>query len=939
MRLSTRFTTAIIAHVVLTVAVFTALNYRVFEIAGMPGAAERFAALNKGVADELQAATAGLRPDVRALRTAPAVEGIVRAGEHGGVDPTEGVTVESWRTQLTANCVLLLAANERYRRCRLISIAADNHDVGHAMVDVEQANGMRRVLADAAPRPEDDDLIHRTLLLADGEVFVGSIQRERDGAGTIPVVNVATAIGSGEPFGMLVITMDLHDAFARVRAASTPERPFPLAALPAREVFVVDERGDYLLEPDTKIGVTSTRRGRLQDDFPGLSEESLAVDSLGPIVMNDRNGVRVAVGLAAANIAGGRRVSVLQVVPYAAVSAAKDAVIVSTAIAASVAALAAVALAIFLARSISGPLVRMAKAVIAFGHGEPMQLAGLPTAASGEIGVLATAFAGMAAEVSEKTAAMRRNAEILDVIMARMVDAVLLVDGSGSIVFANAAAKDLLGAHADIRWDAWMYQHDVYGADGATPLAPEECPVTRVIHGENVDNFEFAFRVKGEERMVHVVVSGRPIRAAAGAREGAVLVFRDVTAWKETERLLRGAQKMEAVGQLTGGIAHDFNNMLTVITGTIDILIDGVADRPVLSTIAKMISRAAARGADLTKQLLAFARKQPLEPRTTDINALISDTAKLLRPALGEAIEIREALADGAWPAMIDPTQLSTALLNLALNARDAMGRGGTLTLASANVLLDEAYVRTNPDVKPGPYVMVAVTDTGVGIPAALHEKVFEPFFTTKDIGKGTGLGLSMVYGFVKQSGGHIKIDSEEGHGTTFRLYLPRSSGEQELEPAPVVPLQGGDETILVVEDDALVRNTVIGRLKDLGYTTLAAGNAAEALARVDEGAQFDLLFTDVVMPGGMNGRELALEVAKRRPGIRVLFTSGYSENAVVHEGRLDRDVALLAKPYRQAELAQKVREALARELEPMGDHVRIRETQPGWQERVHSAS
>jgi CheY-like chemotaxis protein len=251
------------------------------------------------------------------------------------------------------------------------------------------------------------------------------------------------------------------------------------------------------------------------------------------------------------------------------------------------------------------------------------------------------------------------------------------------------------------------------------------------------------------------------------------------------------------------------------------------------------------------------------------------------------------------------------------------MVRGGTLTLASANVFLDEAYVRINPDVKPGPYVMVAVTDTGVGIPTALHEKVFEPFFTTKDVGKGTGLGLSMVYGFVKQSGGHIKIDSEEGQGTTFRLYLPRSSGEQEVEPAAVVPLPGGDETILVVEDDALVRNTVIGRLKDLGYTTFAAGNAAEALALVDEGAQFDLLFTDVVMPGGMNGRELALEVAKRRPGIRVLFTSGYSESAVVHEGRLDRDVALLAKPYRQADLAQKVREALAREFEPMGEYVR----------------
>jgi signal transduction histidine kinase/ActR/RegA family two-component response regulator len=538
----------------------------------------------------------------------------------------------------------------------------------------------------------------------------------------------------------------------------------------------------------------------------------------------------------------------------------------------------------------------------------------VPTDASGEIGVLAKAFAGMASEVSEKTAAMRRNAEILDVIMARMADAVLLVDESRTIVFANTAAQEKLDASAGLQWDTWMYTRDIYQADGVTPLPLEECPVARTIGGEAVDNFEFAFRVKGETRVVHVIITTRPIKAAAGARQGALLVFRDVTAWKETERLLRDAQKMDAIGHLTGGIAHDFNNMLTVITGTIDILVDGVADRPKLAEIARMIEKAARRGADLTKQLLAFARKQPLQPHPTDINALVLDTAKLLQPALGEAISVEARLTDGAWQAMIDATQLSAALLNLALNARDAMPNGGTLMLSTANVTLDETHARANNEVKPGPYVMVAVSDTGIGIPAALHEKVFEPFFTTKEVGKGTGLGLSMVYGFVKQSGGHINIESEEEVGTTFKLYLPRSVEEAigRAEAPPAISWQGGHETILVVEDDTLVRETVIGRLQSLGYTAIAAKDAAEALALVDSEVAFDLLFTDVVMPGGMNGRELADEVLRRRPRARVLFTSGYSESAIMHQGRIDPDVALLNKPYRKSELARKIREALA---------------------------
>jgi signal transduction histidine kinase len=376
---------------------------------------------------------------------------------------------------------------------------------------------------------------------------------------------------------------------------------------------------------------------------------------------------------------------------------------------------------------------------------------------------------------------------------------------------------------------------------------------------------------------------------------------------------LRQAQKMEAVGQLTGGIAHDLNNILTVITGTIEILAEAVAGQPELVAVAKMIEDAAARGGDLTQRLLAFARKQPLQPCEVDVNALVMEAAKLLRPTLGEHIETHMKLAGDAWPALIDPSQLTNAILNLSLNARDAMPEGGKLIIETSNVVLDDGYVRMNSDVVAGDYVMVAVTDSGHGIPAAILNKVFEPFFTTKDVDKGTGLGLSMVYGFVKQSNGHIKIYSEEGHGTTIRIYLPRAAGVAEPAVAESPPvLEGGRETILVVEDDNLVRTFVVSQIQSLGYLTLAAVNAAEAMAVIDGPQAIDLLFTDMIMPGSMNGRQLAAAALRRRASLRILYTSGYSNEAIIHHGQLDAGVLLLAKPYRKSDLARMIRTALA---------------------------
>ncbi|SEN75270.1 PAS domain S-box protein [Bradyrhizobium sp. OK095] len=397
-------------------------------------------------------------------------------------------------------------------------------------------------------------------------------------------------------------------------------------------------------------------------------------------------------------------------------------------------------------------------------------------------------------------------------------------------------------------------------------------------------------------------------------REGILfnVFYRDLTDKIASEERIRHAEKMEAVGQLTGGVAHDFNNILTVITGTIEILADAVAREPELVAITKMIDEAAGRGAELTQHLLAFARKQPLQPREIDVNSLIIDTAKLLRPTLGEQIQIESVFEDENCVAIVDPNQLTTAILNLALNARDAMPSGGKLIVETGAAYLDEIYAGAN-DVPPGHYVLIAVSDTGTGIPANMLARVFDPFFTSKGPGKGTGLGLSMVYGFIKQSAGHIKIYSEEGHGTTIKMYLPPGKTATAVgEGVTPAPIEGGHETILVVEDDRLVRDYVLAQLHSLGYVTLQAANAAEAVAIVATGKPFDLLFTDVIMPGKMNGRQLADALMKTRPDLRVVYTSGYTENAIIHHGRLDSGVLLLAKPYRKSDLARIIRKALS---------------------------
>ncbi|WP_456621338.1 MULTISPECIES: PAS domain S-box protein [unclassified Bradyrhizobium] len=499
---------------------------------------------------------------------------------------------------------------------------------------------------------------------------------------------------------------------------------------------------------------------------------------------------------------------------------------------------------------------------------------------------------------------LRQETEERQRIFETSQDLILVTDGFGKFIQVSPSVKDILGFSPE----------DLIGHSATEFIHPDDLEKTRsemraARRGQIKRSFEARYyHYDGHEVSLNWMGTwSDPVKRH-------FFIGRDLTDKQAAEAQLRQVQKMDAIGQLTGGVAHDFNNVLTVITGTIGILGDAVADRPELAAITKLIDDAAERGAQLTKHLLAFARKQPLQPREIDVNALVLEAAKLLHPTLGEQITIMPQLTEDAWPTLIDPSQLSTAVLNLALNARDAMPDGGTLVLETRNVFLDDGYASMNADVSPGNYVMIAVSDTGSGIPPELLDRVFDPFFTTKEVGKGTGLGLSMVFGFVKQSGGHIKIYSEEGHGTSVKIYLPRSSGVQETEYEALqnVPITGGDEKILIVEDDALVRQYVMTQIKSLGYTALEAANAAEALVIIDADNGIDLLFTDIIMPGAMNGRQLADEAARRRPDLKTLFTSGYTENAIVHHGRLDSGVLLLAKPYRKSELAKMLRTALA---------------------------
>ena len=510
----------------------------------------------------------------------------------------------------------------------------------------------------------------------------------------------------------------------------------------------------------------------------------------------------------------------------------------------------------------------------------------------------------LASSLEKKVA--ERSAE-LDRVWRNSGDILVVMRPDGEVRAINPAWSDLLGHR---RKEVAGHRLCEFLVDGDPPLF--DAALKQAVSGEEMQGLELSLNHKnGGQRTVSWRFSFESNMVFAYGR--------DVTAEKEqaaalrdAEELIRQTQKMEAIGQLTGGVAHDFNNLLQVVAGNLYLLSKDVGGN---ERAQKRIEHALAgvnRGSKLASQLLAFGRRQPLEPKVVNVGRFVANMGEMLRRTIGEAIEIETIRAGGLWNTFVDPVQIENAILNLAINARDAMDGSGKLTIEVGNASIDDDYARKHVDVAPGQYVMLAVSDTGSGMPADIITKVFEPFFSTKPVGKGTGLGLSMVYGFVKQSGGHVKIYSEIGQGTTVRLYLPRTLEEEDLlAEGDHGPATGGKETILVAEDDEEVRATVVEMLADLGYRILKAKDAASALTVIESGIAIDLLFTDVVMPGPLKSSELARKAKERLPEIAVLFTSGYTENSIVHGGRLDAGVDLLSKPYSRDALARKIRHVL----------------------------
>jgi len=515
-------------------------------------------------------------------------------------------------------------------------------------------------------------------------------------------------------------------------------------------------------------------------------------------------------------------------------------------------------------------------------------------------------------ERKKNDAILARAQKRIDLLLQSTSAGIIGVDSLQKILFANAAACAMCGWEEGDMIGRNLHElvHHHRGNGDEFPL--EECPINKtLVTGEmrQVSGDAF-FRKDGQQFPVDYVVN--PMRDPDGSTLGAVVNFRDTTEELRLQSRLRQTQRLESVGLLTGGIAHDFNNLLTVILGNAEVLSEELSTQPRLANLAELVTSAALRGAKLTQQLLAFSRQQPLEPTVVDVNRLIRDFEHLLRSSLGEHIEMILKLDKSLAPSQIDPTQLESALLNLCLNSGHAMPGGGCLTIETSNAMIGAEYAEVYPELQPGPYVLVAVSDTGCGIAPADLPRVFDPFFTTREKGKGSGLGLSMIYGFIKQSRGHISIYSEVGIGTTVKMYLPRSAvGDvPALEQIAVMP-DGGTETILLVEDDELVRRYAEEQLVRLGYRVLTAENGWDALKLIEAGTRPDLLFTDVVMPGQLNGRELADRARLVLPQLKVLYSSGYTTNAIVHQGRLDPGVHLLVKPYRQRELAIAIRKAL----------------------------
>jgi PAS domain S-box-containing protein len=531
-------------------------------------------------------------------------------------------------------------------------------------------------------------------------------------------------------------------------------------------------------------------------------------------------------------------------------------------------------------------------------------------------------FVGIIHDLTERERvgkALRESAARLKAVVETAVDGVILIDARGRVLMFNPAceklfkfqAHEIIGQNVKMLMPApYRAEHDGYLKNFHETRVPKIIGIGREVTGQRKDGSTFPMDLSVGE----AIQDGESIFVG---------IIHDLTGRKKTEEQLMQAQKMETVGQLSGGIAHDFNNLLTVIVGNSEFLCDELEAQPDLRQLADDICKAGERGSELTQRLLAFSRRQMLSPVEFDCNELLDSMHKLLRRTMPEDVEIKVDFDSDIPLAFADPAQLESAILNLALNAQDAMAAGGRFTIMTASASLDEEYQALHPEVRPGEYVLIAVTDSGEGMPKQVLARVFEPFFTTKEVGKGSGLGLSMVYGFVKQSNGHVSVYSEPGLGTTVRMYLPARPNKIPAQPPRRWTHQsqataGSAGTVLVVEDDPFVRSHAVRCLHSLGYAVIAAVDGNDALEKLATDARVDVLFTDIVMPGGVNGWQLADLAQRARPGLPVLLTSGYALETLIRHGRSKGESLVLTKPYLKADLARRLREALNAAAAPL---------------------
>ena len=892
--LSVRLTVAMVALVLLTATTIGVVTHRNVEALALPRALDRFDKHARLVAAELEASVRGTRGDV--TTQGQTVDKLAAAILAGGRHPVDGTPEAQWRERLATRFVAELKAKPTYVQYRLIGLADGAREV--VRVDRSGPSGAIRIVPQAElQRKGDRDYFAAAIGLAPGEVHASSIDFNREWGAistpNVPTLRVAAAAFApdGKPFGILIINVNLQDAFDRIRSAR----------LPGGSVSLVNEQGHYLVHPDRRreFAFEFGKQFRLQDDFPEIAE-ALEKGKSEPRMVRSREGDQFAVALASVRLAQARRVTVVVTTPQSEVLAAAAAVRNSSLLAGFASALGAVVLAVVLARSLTRPVVQMTRAVEGFARGE---LVAVPIEASGEMGVLARAFARMTVEAEEKTAALRESTEREQGIIGTALDAFVQMDEAGRIVEWNPQAEAIFG------WQRTEVLGQTLGSLIVPPIHrnQHEAGLARFLRSGESSILGTRFEIEAlrrDGRQIRVEVTVTALRRRRGYLFNGFI--RDMTERLRLEQQLRHSQKMEAIGQLIGGLAHDFNNLLTIVTGNHELLDARIKDEAHRALLTRA-NEAALMGSRLTGRLLAFARRHPLDIVPIDLNEQVRGMVDLLRRTLGETIVLTAALAPDLWVTSTDPSGIENALLNLAINARDAMPAGGKLIIETKNVTLEESSFAAQVVVAAGDYVRLSVSDTGIGMPPEVLARAFEPFFTTKEA--GSGLGLSVVYGFARQSGGHVTMYSEVGTGTTVNLYLPRANnkGARFTPQGTAQSYTAAGETILVVEDQPAVREVTVQRLRDLGYTAIEADSASGAIDILQSGVKIDLVFSDVVMPGGKTGFDLAGWIRSNTSGVRILLTSGFADAVARTNGKPGDATQILRKPYSRDELVRAI--------------------------------